>query len=163
MQKKFLDLSPLANYTERATADCRLSYYLLFADREECRVVSAVVPYSRIFGFLDLEPLERRYSPNISFTPQVGLSPGKEPQHRSDRKLYRLQMRSGRCIAEKNLLHLPRIEAQPFRPWFVTVPTGHLFVCIYLLLLMDLQPICWASAAFLFPSVRLFGKGNSPS
>jgi hypothetical protein len=46
---KLHGLSPRANYTDRATAACRLP---TFADRG-CHVVSVTDPYVRILGFLD--------------------------------------------------------------------------------------------------------------
>jgi hypothetical protein len=51
-KEKLHGLSPLANYTDRATAACRRSDGLLFADRG-CHVVSVTNPYGRILGFLD--------------------------------------------------------------------------------------------------------------
>jgi hypothetical protein len=50
--KKLPRLSPRANYTDRATADCRRSDCQLFADRG-CHVVSVMDPYGRILDFLD--------------------------------------------------------------------------------------------------------------
>jgi hypothetical protein len=44
--KKTPGLSPLENYTDRATAVCRQSYGQLLADRG-CRVVSATNPHGR--------------------------------------------------------------------------------------------------------------------
>jgi hypothetical protein len=52
IEKKLHDLSPRANYTDRATAACRQSNCQLFADRG-CHVVSVMDPYGRILGFLD--------------------------------------------------------------------------------------------------------------
>jgi hypothetical protein len=52
LKTKLHGLSPLANYTDRATAACRRSDCQLFADRE-CHVVSVTDPYGRSFGFLD--------------------------------------------------------------------------------------------------------------
>jgi hypothetical protein len=49
---KLHGLSPRANYTDRATANCRRSDCQLFADRG-CHVVSVTDPYGRILGFLD--------------------------------------------------------------------------------------------------------------
>jgi hypothetical protein len=49
---KLRGLSPLANYTDRATAACRRSHCQLFADRG-CHVVGVTDPYGRIIGFLD--------------------------------------------------------------------------------------------------------------
>jgi hypothetical protein len=45
-------LSPRTNYTDRATAICRLCDFQLFADRG-CHMVSVTDPYGRILGFLD--------------------------------------------------------------------------------------------------------------
>jgi hypothetical protein len=53
--KKLHGLSPGANYTDRATAACRLSDCQLFADRG-CHVASVTDPYGRILGFLDRSP-----------------------------------------------------------------------------------------------------------
>jgi hypothetical protein len=52
IKKKLHGLSPLANYTDRATASCRRSDCQLFADRR-CHVVSVTDPYGLILGFLD--------------------------------------------------------------------------------------------------------------
>jgi hypothetical protein len=49
---KLHDLSPLANYIDRATAACWRSDYQLLADRV-CHVVSVTDPYGRILGFRD--------------------------------------------------------------------------------------------------------------
>jgi hypothetical protein len=51
-KKKLHGLSPRANYTDRATAACRRSDCLLFADRG-CHVVSVTDPYGRVLGFPD--------------------------------------------------------------------------------------------------------------
>jgi hypothetical protein len=50
--KKLHGLSPRANYTVRATADCRRSDCQHFADIG-CHVVSVTDPYGRILSFLD--------------------------------------------------------------------------------------------------------------
>jgi hypothetical protein len=50
--KKLHGLSPRVNYTDRATAACRLSDCQHSADRG-CHVVSVTNPYGRILGFLD--------------------------------------------------------------------------------------------------------------
>jgi hypothetical protein len=52
LKTKLHDLSPRANYTDRATAACRRSDCHLFAARG-CHVVSVTDLYSRILGFLD--------------------------------------------------------------------------------------------------------------
>jgi hypothetical protein len=49
---KLRDLSPRANYTDRAIPACQRSDCQLFADRR-CHVVSVTDPYGRILGFLD--------------------------------------------------------------------------------------------------------------
>jgi hypothetical protein len=51
-KKKLHGLSPRANYTDRATADCRRSNCQHLADRG-CHVVSVTDPYCRILGFVD--------------------------------------------------------------------------------------------------------------
>jgi hypothetical protein len=52
IKTKLHDLSPRANYTDRATAACRRSDCQLFVDRG-CHVVSVTDTYGRILGFLD--------------------------------------------------------------------------------------------------------------
>jgi hypothetical protein len=52
IKTKLHGLSPLANYTDRATAACRRSDCQLFADRG-CHVVSVTDLYDRIPDFLD--------------------------------------------------------------------------------------------------------------
>jgi hypothetical protein len=51
-KKKIHDLSPRANYTDRAMAACRRSDCQLLTDRG-CHVVSLTDHYGRILGFLD--------------------------------------------------------------------------------------------------------------
>jgi hypothetical protein len=49
---KLRGLSPLTNYTDRATAACEAKLVPHFADGG-CHVVSVTDPYSRNLGFLD--------------------------------------------------------------------------------------------------------------
>jgi hypothetical protein len=50
----------------------------------------------------------------VSFTPQPLYSQGKGPQYALDRRVGGLQIQSGPCGEEKNLLFLPRIEPQMY-------------------------------------------------
>jgi hypothetical protein len=66
-KKKLHDLSPRANYTDRATAACWQSDCQHFADRG-CHVVSLTDPYSRILGFLDRTAPFLSSSSSVVFT-----------------------------------------------------------------------------------------------